>query len=62
MVEGIETKPIPPIATQRTIGDQPFPYPGMGSLLHWEDKDTLNFTILNNNVDNYVIYHINHII
>ncbi len=58
MVEGTETKLIPPIATQRTIGAQPFPYHGMGSLLHWKDKDTLNLTILNNNVDNFLISHI----
>jgi hypothetical protein len=58
LVEGTETKLIPPIAIQRTIGVQPFPYHGVGSLLHWEDKDTLNLTILNNNVDNFVISHI----
>ncbi len=58
MVERTKTKPIPPIATQRTIGVQPFPYLGVGSFLHWEDKDTLNLKILNNNVDNFVISHI----
>jgi hypothetical protein len=58
LVEETETKPIPPITTQRTIRVQPFPYPGVGSLLHWEGKDTLNLIILNNNVDNFVISHI----
>ncbi len=58
MVERTKFKPIPPTTTQRNVEVQPLPYTGVGSLLHWEGRDTLSLTILNNIVDNSVISHI----
>jgi hypothetical protein len=58
LVEGIETKPIPPIAIQKTIRVQPLPYIGVGNIFHWEERDSLSFTIINNIIDNFVVSHI----
>jgi len=58
LVEGIETKPIPPIAIQKIVRVQPLPYIGVGNIFHWEERDSLSFTIINNIIDNFVVSHI----
>jgi len=56
IVEGTEPKPKAPT----TIGAQTLPTTGKGSLVEWEDRDTLALSIMNNCLKNLILCHIQH--
>lgn len=57
IVEGIEPKPV----ASTIEGAQVLPSTGKGtSIVEWEDKDALAFSIINNCLDNLIVSHIQH--
>ena len=58
IVSGVEPLPVAPTAAEITAGSQPLPQTGTGSISHWEERDSLSLTIINNCLENNVVSHI----
>jgi hypothetical protein len=58
IVNGIEPLPVAPTAGQKAAGSQALPVTGTRSISHWEDRDSLSFTIINNYLENNIVSHI----
>lgn len=58
IVEGTETKPIPPTTAEIARGSVALPRTGAGSVMDWEERDVLALLIINNCLDNSLTCHI----
>ena len=58
IVSGTEGKPVQPSAAEILAGAVVPPGNGPGSIINWEDKDTIALTIITNCLDNNIVSHI----
>ena len=58
IVSGAEPLPVAPTAAKIATGSQLLPATGVGSISHWEERDSLSLTIINNCLENNVVSHI----
>ena len=58
IVSGTEGKPVQPSVAEILAGVVVPPANGLGSIINWEDKDTIALTIITNCLDNNIVSHI----
>ena len=58
IVSGAEPLPVAPTVAEIAVGSQLLPATGVGSISHWEERDSLSLTIINNCLENNVVSHI----